>query len=173
MPEARPGTLSREQARSIISDDMSIMEFYVPDLYEKTGAQLFYVLPHKNSGTYYPLKYVVLNQKAFPLKETPFDEYVVGDVDQDGQYELLYLVPGVTSGLRTYGIVALGFDQDKIQTKYEGRFNMEEIITFKRLSATDVYLYSAGFAGNRLVPLAELSKIGVEEGKLVLVTVKK
>lgn len=169
MPETRPGTLSREQARLIIGDDRPLMEFFIPDLFENTGAQLFYVMPRKNSEVYHPIKYVVMNQKIFPLIETPYNEYVVCDVDHDGQCEMLYLIPGGTSGLLTYGLVALGFDHGNIQSKYEGRFLLEEIITFKRLSATDVYLYSAGFAGNRLVPIEELYKIGVEEGKFVLI----
>jgi hypothetical protein len=115
------------------------------------------------------MKYIVKNNQAFSIP-TLYHEYMVCDIDKDSHYELIYLMHGQTSGVFSFGIDALGFENDKIVTKYSNVFCPVTwyYLTFKRLSATNIDIYTQEYIGETLTPISKLYKIGVSDGTFVL-----
>lgn len=172
--ETRKDTLNCSEAKKIIGKDaIDIIEIYVPDLYEKTGSQLFYAYSKKpyseNSySSFSKIKYIVKNNQAYELGDDMHDEYIVCDIDMDGRYELLYFTHGFTSGLFSFGLNALGFDNE-INLKYCNYFTTEFInLKFNKLSDTDVYIYSGEYNNNEITPSEMKYRISIFDGKLIL-----
>jgi hypothetical protein len=166
MSATRPGTLSPAQAQAIIGEEqLSVMEMPVPDLYEKTGAQLFYVVPRSQDENSNQLrKYLVRGSQAF-LLETPDQAYQVFDIDRDGQAELLMIIAGRTSGLFTFGVEAVGLDHGTIMQKYKEYSRPVDFSPLLLRADNDsVYVYAAEYVGTVLQPTVARYRLEVSQG---------
>ena len=170
LPETRPGTLSPTQAQVIIGEDsLSIMEMMVPDLYEKTGAQLFYTMSRETLENNQLRQYLILNDQAF-LLETLFQAYQVFDIDEDGHAELLAIIPGRTSGLFSFGIEVVGFDGGHIYIQdRQYAYPLDFSFLVLQADADAAYVFAAVYKGAQLSPTTALYRLTYSEGTLVFV----
>ncbi|NCA92838.1 hypothetical protein EOM82_06265 [bacterium] len=135
----REGTLTKEQAKSLINNDEIgyLIEWFIPGLYEKTGAQVFissFEKGDERSGYHFNnVIFLVTSEEARSLN-WGYNEYSVTDLDGDGKYELLYLMYGFTSGLFTFTTAAYSFEENKITQKYFGVASPREFYDMKLLS---------------------------------------
>lgn len=153
----RPGTLTCEQAAKILDCDAdSLMELYVPDLTEKTGAQIFCrTIQGFAAGDYHPVPYLIKDGKTFPV-ESMGNEYAVCDIDHDGKPELLYLEGGPTSGVFSFIVSALGFENGAVKLKYKTLFTPRFAygISFQRVADGRVFLRVGSYTYNLTDPAA-------------------
>lgn len=143
MQRSEPAALTCAQAKEIIGNDaIAVLERNVPELYERTGAQLFYaVSKDQNSKEFWPLQYIVKGNNAVEL-QTEYKEYMVCDIDSDGQTEMLYIKPGVSKGDFGFNISAIGFSGDSVYVKYNTTFWPVKYcdLAFQKGEDNDIYL---------------------------------
>lgn len=174
MANTRPGTLDPAQAQAIIGGEpLSLMEVYVPDLFEKTDAQLFYAMPQALADGNPLRRYIVRKKQAF-LLDTIYDDYEVFDIDHDGRTELLVLTPGPTSGLSSIGIEVVSFSGGAIRCQYTqwiGLFEYYKVALQSDGKAT--YLYAAEYDGTQLIPKIPLFQLTIRNHELAFIDLRE
>ncbi|HBL84398.1 MAG: hypothetical protein A2Y17_04775 [Clostridiales bacterium GWF2_38_85] len=164
---AREGSLTAEQANDIIGiDDNHLIEYYILDLYEKTDAQLFYVLSRDTETNLWPQKYLVTSKEAIDLTRS-FDKFICGNIDDDPEYELISLDYGPTSGLFTFGVSAYDVDNGEINLEYSRIFFPESFYNMKLIPLDND---KAGILVqiNNSPTKTDIINITIEDGKLIL-----
>jgi hypothetical protein len=173
LAETRPGTLSPAQAQAAIGGDpLSIMEVYVPDLFEKTGAQLFYAMPQTLGYGNPPSRYLVRDKQVF-LLDTIFNDYQVFDIDRDGHAELLVLRPGPTSGMFSIGIEVVGFSGGAIRSRYKQWLMLDYYHVVLHVDGKMAALYAAEYEGTQLIPKTPLFQLVVKNHELTFIDLRK
>jgi hypothetical protein len=93
------------------------------------------------------------------------DEFAVCDIDHDGKPELLYLSFGPTSGIFSFYINAVGFDNGDVAEKYGGLFMPHQYCdcSFTRTSDSQVNLTVTYLNGESLTYL-----LAIQDGRIIL-----
>lgn len=171
--ETRMNTKNCAEAKAIIGkEDINIIEIYIPDLYEKMNTQLFYVIRENNLFDYYnyPTKYLIIGNKAYSFSENPSyasyyesdnlpisysyqpNEYIVCDIDNDLNYELLFTTFGCTSGVRSDRLISCTITDGKIVSKLsESIFrssHQSENIIFEKGTDSEVFTYLESYVND-------------------------